>query len=264
MNESELPPALLDEIGPVQGLTGSPQGMTSTLAIAETASGRVAIKRAEGALYSGWLAREHAVLSALAATTLPMPRPLAFVRDDTGLVPVAWLAMSCLPGRPLAEAPAVEQSQDRRVKVLRAYGRTLRDIHSAAAPAAIVRHSHGWLDYMLEEASENLEHFNVDGTPQLLASLRQARPSPVMETLIHGDFTIDNVLTDGDAITGVIDWSGGAVGDPRYDLALAIRPHHGFFEKQRAQDLHAFFDGYGGDLLSQADFEYFNGLYEFF
>ena len=40
---------------------------------------------------------------------------------------------------------------------------------------------------MLEEATENLEHFAVDGTPELLAHLRSTRPPPVATALIHGD-----------------------------------------------------------------------------
>jgi aminoglycoside phosphotransferase (APT) family kinase protein len=81
--------------------------------------------------------------------------------------------------------------------------------------------------------------------------------------LIHGDFTVDNVLIAKGRVTGVIDWAGGGPGDPRYDLALAIRPREtGLF--QEPPDRHAFFEGYGMAGLSAAEYDYFVKLYEFF
>ncbi|MBU3570602.1 aminoglycoside phosphotransferase family protein [Priestia aryabhattai] len=79
--------------------------------------------------------------------------------------------------------------------------------------------------------------------------------------LIHGDYTIDNVLVHDCQIAAVIDWSGGALGDARYDIALAVRLEDGIFTgKERA----AFFKGYGKGL-SQGEFCYFaEGLYKFF
>ena len=37
--------------------------------------------------------------------------------------------------------------------------------------------------------------------------------------LIHGDFGSNNVLTEGQSITAVIDWSEAMIGDPLYDVA---------------------------------------------
>ncbi|PLP60659.1 hypothetical protein CYK37_05930 [Mesorhizobium loti] len=42
---------------------------------------------------------------------------------------------------------------------------------------------------------------------------------PETRSLVHGDFGSNNVLTDGLAITGVIDWSEALFGDPLYDVA---------------------------------------------
>ncbi|MDY0940141.1 phosphotransferase family protein [Priestia megaterium] len=79
--------------------------------------------------------------------------------------------------------------------------------------------------------------------------------------LIHGDYTIDNVLVHDGQITAAIDWSGGTCGDARYDMPLAVRFEDGTFTgKERA----AFFKGYDKQI-SQGEFCYFaEGLYEFF
>lgn len=89
------------------------------------------------------------------------------------------------------------------------------------------------------------------------------KPNPITETLIHGEFTIDNVLVKASEIVGVIDWGGGAFGDPRYDVSLAIRPKPRLFEDQADVDI--FFKGYGAKNITDEDFTYFaEGLYEFF
>jgi aminoglycoside phosphotransferase (APT) family kinase protein len=36
---------------------------------------------------------------------------------------------------------------------------------------------------------------------------------------MHGDLQITHIFTDGDEVTGVIDWSEAAPGDPLFDLA---------------------------------------------
>jgi aminoglycoside phosphotransferase (APT) family kinase protein len=265
---NDIPASITAVIGTILRLTDSPQGMTSTVAIAETAKCKIALKRAEGALYGGWLTSEYRVLSALAMPDGHGPRlapqPRAFARVDTGIVPVRWLAMDYLPGITLEAALRESMDAGRRAKLLRAFGQTLARIHATPPPPVMPQPTPSWLDTMLEEAGENLEHYNVDGPPQLLESLRSHRPRPVTPTLIHGDYTIDNVIVDGDEVVGVIDWSGGAVGDPRYDIALGTRPQHVAFEIDRAHDLEAFYAGYGSDPISQDDYDYFIGLYEFF
>jgi aminoglycoside phosphotransferase (APT) family kinase protein len=37
---------------------------------------------------------------------------------------------------------------------------------------------------------------------------------------MHGDLQITHIFTDGDEVTGVIDWSEAAPGDPLFDLAI--------------------------------------------
>jgi hygromycin-B 4-O-kinase len=42
---------------------------------------------------------------------------------------------------------------------------------------------------------------------------------PEERRLIHRDYHFDNVLTDGQRVTGVVDWGNAAYGDPLYDAA---------------------------------------------
>lgn len=44
---------------------------------------------------------------------------------------------------------------------------------------------------------------------------------PERRQLVHGDFGANNLLTNGNEITAVIDWSDALYGDPMYDVAIA-------------------------------------------
>jgi aminoglycoside phosphotransferase (APT) family kinase protein len=60
----------------------------------------------------------------------------------------------------------------------------------------------------------------------------------------------------------LIDWSGSAQGDPRYDLALALQTEPEI--KLAEIEVEVFFDGYGGLPLNTATRKWFEDLYEFF
>jgi aminoglycoside phosphotransferase (APT) family kinase protein len=65
----------------------------------------------------------------------------------------------------------------------------------------------------------------VPVTPEMRAALRvvsapgQAAGTPV---LVHLDYHLLNVMTDGSIITGVIDWENVRLGDARYDVARTL------------------------------------------
>lgn len=42
---------------------------------------------------------------------------------------------------------------------------------------------------------------------------------PEERVFLHGDYSSDNILSDGDRLTGVIDWSNALYGDPLWDVA---------------------------------------------
>jgi len=48
---------------------------------------------------------------------------------------------------------------------------------------------------------------------------------PWTPVFIHGDLQVDHVFIAGDEVTGVIDWSEAARGDPLYDLATLTLGH---------------------------------------
>ena len=63
---------------------------------------------------------------------------------------------------------------------------------------------------------------------------------PFEPTFVHGDLHLEHVFVDGDAVTGIIDWSEARQGDPLWDLASLT-----LGDDERLEDLIA---GYGSDV----------------
>ncbi|MGB8954052.1 MAG: phosphotransferase [Tumebacillaceae bacterium] len=232
----------------------SRQGWTSKVTILEAERGRFVVKHSTGQ-YAGWLEQEERVLRDLAGME-KVPQVEAFLQKEGE----AWLVMDFLPGETIREVLSREMPREQRDEVLFAWGRALRALHDTPVPAAW-RRQEAWLEIKLADAEENLRT-GCDGTPELLARLRASMPEPRRHVLMHGDFTVDNTLAAGSQITAIIDWAGGAYGDPRYDLALATRPKPGIFDPETDRD--AFYKGYGCEPITEEEFRYFESLYDFF
>ncbi len=217
-------------------LVAPPQGETSQVAFARTANADdIVIKRTSGALYSQWLERESKVLDALAGTGLSVPRVLG--EHTSG--DVHWLLMSRMPGESGWNV-IVQACPERRKELLRGLGSTLAKIHATPVPAALHdADSTPWLERHRLFAAE------ISFEDELIETF--GAPPPGLRTLIHGDFTLDNVLFSEDRVCGVIDWSGCGAGDPRFDIALALATSPELV--MSPGELSAFFSGYVHDEL---------------
>jgi aminoglycoside phosphotransferase (APT) family kinase protein len=255
-----IPEALRADIGVIRRVKRPRQGHASETAIVETASGQYVIKRAQGDDFCLWLEREAIVLAALSSASLPVPALYRFYKDAERNE--SWALLEYIEGDTLRHALMHEADERTRQQLIFSFGEALAAVHATPCPQTLIR-TKPWLEEMLEKAADRLKRGCTDGTAELLNKLKQHRPAPGPTTFIHGDFTIDNVLVHRKTVTGIIDWSGGAYGDPRYDLALAIRPKRNAFEREN--DIAVFFAGYGQPPINRDDYEYFaNGLYEFF
>lgn len=250
-------------LGTVHVLTSPPQGDTSKVVIVVSDRGTYVVKRVQGEQFSNWLMREYRVLQALREIPLPLPQPYCYVQRCLSGISESWLIMEYLPGDTLRVAAQNEYDQKARRLMLYAVGQALASLHHVPVPLSLIAEKpEPWLDSMLMQARYHLQHYEVDGSAELLEQLERHRPQEVQPTLIHGDFTVDNVLILNGDVSGIVDWAGGAYGDPRYDLALAIRPKEGIF--QTSEDIQSFLDGYGTARLSKNEYDYFVSLYEFF
>jgi aminoglycoside phosphotransferase (APT) family kinase protein len=95
-----------------------------------------------------------------------------------------------------------------------------------------------------DEAEENIEIIEkTDQANDFLADIKKGiadeQAKEKLEKikdplLVHGDMIIHNLLTDGEQLTGVIDWELARWGDPDQDLARLVYYHEcarGYFEQ---------------------------------
>ena len=252
-----FPTEIASFLGSIHQLTYPPQGDTATVAVVEAARGRYVVKCSRGERFGSWMEREYNALIALSQSPFPTPYPHVFVQREVVGELEAWLVMSYLPGDPLVVVVNNEPDPEARLSILRAFGKALATIHQHTGSSELCS------DRNLVGAAYNFLRYSTEGDAELLARLKQYQPEPVPSTFIHGDFTVDNVLISEGKVTGIIDWAGGGRGDPRYDLALAVRPKEtGLF--QTLQDRQAFFEGYSLSDLNRDEYAYFVSLYEFF
>lgn len=256
-----FPDKILEYIGEIYNMEYPPQGCTSTVCKVESAKGNFIIKHSHGKQFSQWLEKENQVLQVIGDLGIPIAKPHLFVKEE-GDEPLTWLLMDYIPGRSLRSTLREITSFDQKLELLFQFGQVLRKIHAAKVPPELIVDQRSWVDRKVEEAAFNWQNFEVDGDETLLKRLQIEKPGPVQETFIHGDYTLDNVLVQGNQIIAVIDWTDGLLGDPRYDLALATRSKPEGFNQ--AEEMEAFYAGYGKEPITQEEFEYFVDLYEFF
>ena len=257
---TEIPAAITDYLKNIKSIKFPRQGCTSDVGIIESTQGTYALKRAKGDLYCSWLDKEIVVLNCLSnQTTLPVPKVIKYVKQAK--LNECWALLEFIEGETVRAALSKEENKEQRRKILANFGAILAQIHATPCPGEL-RNTH-WLSRMLEEADFYLENYQVDGNKELLEKMKKTKPTSYVSTLIHGDFTIDNVLVSAGEITGVIDWGRGDFGDPRYDAALAVQPRTNIFDERVDKEL--FFKGYGDNIIDKNIYDFYvNGLYEFF
>jgi aminoglycoside phosphotransferase (APT) family kinase protein len=176
------------------------------------------------------MGREHRVVSALAATPVPVA-PIAGFCEDESVNEAPFYVMEFVEGpilRGLAEADAFPDEADRRAIGERVVD-TLVQIHAVDPDAAglgelgrkedyVARQLHRWQGQW--EKSKTRELAAIDAVHERLAA-RIPEQGPA--TIVHGDYRLDNmILTPGGEVAAVVDWELCTLGDPLADVGLLM------------------------------------------
>lgn len=170
------------------------------------------------------LAAEAELIRQSAAAGAPAPEVVAVLRPEHGIG--EGFVMSRLAGETLGRRVAAAA----RPQLAHQCGQALARIHSLPVaglpglrrtqPRAEVEHLRQW----------HARHGTVRPVFQLaLRWLAANAPADVVPTLVHGDFRNGNlmvdVLAEGGALVGVLDWELAHLGDPMADLGwLCVNP----------------------------------------
>jgi len=176
--------------------------------------------------------REFTIISALAGSAVPVPHALAFLDDADGAAGVGtpFYLMDFVAG-PILSRPA--DNAGHSPAALRAtsleLARTLGELHAldpASVGLAEFGRPSGFLERQLRrwaaqyDASRSRDVTELD---TLQERLGLARPETTRDSLLHGDFRLDNAIVhpegpDGRRIAAVLDWEMATIGDSLLDL----------------------------------------------
>lgn len=232
------------------------QGCTSIVYKIKTRDNYYLLKTTNHNIYDEWLKKEASTLKSLInQNEISVPKFYDFFKIKN----TSNLLMSFENGITLSEALNSNIQHKQKLKLIEKFGQYIYHLHSLDTNKFHFKHD-DWLTHQLIKAEKYLNSNQTEGNQKLLTILKKEKPKYMKQTIIHGDYTIDNVLINLDGSFKFIDVSGMEIGDPRYDEALAIRK---FINKH--DYLNAFYKGYQYNKITFVEYNYFcNGLYEFF
>ena len=173
------------------------------------------------------MAREHRVLSALAATPVPVPKTYILCINPDVLGAPFYL-MEKVEGTVYRTAEQTERLAAERATAL---AHELIDVLAAlhgVDPGAVglgdFGRPAGFLDRQVRRWQRQLaasRSREIAGIDELSDALAGSVPATQRPAIVHGDYKIDNVIVGpDDAIAAVVDWEMATLGDPLCDLGL--------------------------------------------
>ncbi len=175
------------------------------------------------------MGREHRLLTALSPTDVPVPRPLLLGGAD--VIGAPFYVMEFAGGRVLREHddlagfdPAVA---DAVAADLVAVLSRLHALSPGEVGLADLGRSAGYLERQLARWRRQLDASHSRDLPELARlgeRLGKQVPVSQAETIVHGDYRLDNVVVDPSLgrVVAVLDWEMATLGDPLADLASTV------------------------------------------
>ncbi|MBI5282027.1 MAG: phosphotransferase family protein [Candidatus Solibacter usitatus] len=173
------------------------------------------------------MAREYRFLKALHPQFWLAPRPVALC-EDTAVLGCTFLLMERRHGRILRGEQLPEEE---RAEASRAFVQTLAELHGVDArrpELAVLGRPAGFLERQVQGWGERWQRCRPETAVELdraLARLAESVPAESGATVIHNDYKLDNLMLDRDdagRATAVLDWEMAALGDPLFDLGVAL------------------------------------------
>ena len=180
------------------------------------------------------MSREWALISNLAPTGFPVPKPLGFC-DDLDVTGALFYVMGFSEGKPLhskKEASDSIQLED-RVILAHSFIDTLASLHSLDPDAIGLGELGRKEDYIGRQVKTwyrswmaSIEPANYDDqrAHDLQEYFISSKPEQQTASVVHGDYGFHNCLIGADAkVSAVVDWEISSLGDPLADLAYTLK-----------------------------------------
>jgi aminoglycoside phosphotransferase (APT) family kinase protein len=177
------------------------------------------------------MSREFHVLSALAGTSVPVARPLAYCADAE-VIGAPFYVMEHVPGMVLrTSADTAKLTEAQNATLSEDLVDMMAAIHAVDVQAVGLSGLGRGAGYLRRQLDRWQRQWDLSVTREipdyarLVDRLTAALPAEGEVTLVHGDFRLDNVLvtlSPEPAITAVVDWEMATLGDPLADLGLTL------------------------------------------
>jgi aminoglycoside phosphotransferase (APT) family kinase protein len=178
------------------------------------------------------MAREFKVLSGLAATDVPAPRPVALC-EDPEVNGFPFYVMEYCEGVIIGEEwiPGYAESLDERRRLSIALVDTLVKLHAVdynAVGLGDFGRPEGYIERQVRRWSEQWERSKTREMPEITEIIRRLRasiPESPAPTIVHGDYRLGNMILardDPGRIVAILDWEMATLGDPLSDLGYTL------------------------------------------
>jgi aminoglycoside phosphotransferase (APT) family kinase protein len=175
------------------------------------------------------MAREHRILSGLAAAGAPVPAPRGFC-DDPAVTGASFYVMEHVDGLVPSRVSAAETlSPEERRTAGRSLASTLAELQAVdleAAGLGDLRRPESLVSRQLRRWTRQWHASKTRELPlvETVAEKLGARmPDERESVLVHGDYRLDNAILRPDGrVRAVLDWELCTVGDPLADVGLMI------------------------------------------
>lgn len=204
-----------------------------TYRIATAAGNYVLRRKPPGELRPGAHAidREFRVLSALAPTGVPIPRPHLYC-DDAAVIGSEFYLVDAVEGEVHWNAELPDRAPAYRGAYYVDLIDRLAEVHRVDWRRAGLDgfgKSSGYTARQLERWYKTFCDTKADDIPDMdraAALLRERLPADEPVSLVHGDYGNHNVIAapDGPRVAAILDWEISTIGNPLVDLFHTLRP----------------------------------------
>ncbi len=176
--------------------------------------------------------REYRIITALARTTVPVPRTYALCEDDA-VIGTAFFIMEWVSGRVMADPLLPGVSPGDRGRIYDSMNEVLARLHTVDLEATgltdygrpgsyFARQIHRWTTQYRASETER-----IAAMEQLIAWLPEHVPADEQTTVVHGDFRPGNLIVHATEprVVAVLDWELSTLGSPLADLAYNCMPY---------------------------------------
>ncbi|HVL55444.1 MAG TPA: phosphotransferase [Burkholderiaceae bacterium] len=177
--------------------------------------------------------REYRVLSALAATEVPVAKVYCLCEDEA-VIGRAFYLMQYVDGRVLWEQSLPDMSPTERRAIYDEMNRVIAALH-AIDPAAVGLSDYGRPgNYFMRQIGRWSKQYQASETEKieemdrLIDWLPQHVPEGDEVAIVHGDYRLDNLIFDRDRprILAVLDWELSTLGHPLADFSYHCMSWH--------------------------------------